>query len=106
MARPMKRISPTLFSTGQPSVRRRLVALAVLGIGLPVLVLAALGIFQTSHLKGFLREGTLEYGSYAAKLVANTLETEVARRADDAAEPARLAAGWGGASPSFLRLLH
>ena len=102
----MKRRLAPLLNSALPSVRRRLVALAVLGVGLPVLLLAGLGIFQTSHVARFLRETTLEYGEYAARLVANALQTEVERRANAAAESARLAAGWGGASPQFLALLQ
>ena len=101
----MKRRLAPLLNPAIPSVRRRLVALAVLGVGLPILFLAGLGIFQTSHIARFLRETTLEYGEYAARLVSNALQEEVERRANAAAESARMAAGWGGASPQFLALL-
>ena len=100
-----RRLAP-LLNPAIPSVRRRLVALAVLGVGLPILFLAGLGIFQTSHIARFLRETTLEYGEYAALLVSNALQSEVERRANAAAETARMAAGWGGASPQFLALLE
>ncbi len=99
-----RRLAP-LLNPAQPSIRRRLVAIAVLGVGLPVLFLAGLGIFQTSHIARFLRETTLEYGDYAASLVSQALQNEVARRANTAASNARQAAGWGGASPQFLSLL-
>ena len=99
-----RRLAPLLDST-QPSVRRRLVALAVLGVGLPVMFLAGLGLLQTSGVARFLRETTIEYGHYAGILVGNALHGEVARRASDAAERVRLAATWGGASPDFLPLL-
>ena len=99
-----RRLAP-LLHPAIPSVRRRLVALAVLGVGLPILFLAGLGIFQTSHIARFLRETTLEYGEYAALLVSNALQSEVENRANAAAESARMAAGWGGASPQFLQLL-
>src|SRR5689334_19898415 len=102
----MKRRLAPLLNPAIPSVRRRLVALAVLGVGLPILFLAGLGIFQTSHIARFLRETTLEYGEYAARLVSNALQQEVERRANAAAESARMAAGWGGASPQFLSLLE
>ncbi|MGH7725791.1 MAG: sensor histidine kinase [Candidatus Eiseniibacteriota bacterium] len=100
-----RRLTP-LLSREHPSVRRRLVALAVLGVGLPILFLAGLGILQTSQIARFVRATTIEYGHYAASLVANALNDEVWRRANDAAESARLAAGWGGASPQFLDLLE
>src|SRR5260221_9361507 len=99
-----RRLAP-LLNPAQPSIRRRLVALAVLGVGLPVLFLAGLGIFQTSHIARFLRETTLEYGDYAALLVSQALQNEVERRANAAAASTRQAAGWGGASPQFLSLL-
>src|SRR5689334_9806883 len=101
----MKRRLAPLLNPAIPSVRNRLVALAVLGVGLPVLFLAGLGIFQTSHIARFLRETTVEYGEYATVLVSNALQGEVERRANAAAEKARMAAGWGGASPQFLALL-
>jgi len=104
--RSMRRRLAPLLNPAQPSIRRRLVALAVLGVGLPVLFLAGLGIFQTSHIARFLRETTLEYGDYAASLVSQALQNEVARRANTAASNARQAAGWGGASPQFLSLLR
>ncbi len=99
-----RRLVPLLNPT-QPSVRRRVVALAMLGVGLPVLFLAGIGLLQTSGVARFLRETTVEYGHYAGILVANALQEDVARRATDAAERARLAATWGGASPDFLTLL-
>ncbi len=102
----MKRRLAPLLNPEQPSVRRRLVILAVLGVGLPILFLAGLGILQTSQIARFVRVTTIEYGSYATSLVANALNQEVWRRANDAAESARLAAGWGGASPQFLDLLE
>jgi len=102
----MKRRLAPLLNPSLPSVRKRLVALAVLGVGLPILFLAGLGILQTSSIARFLRETTLEYGEYAAFLVANALQSEIERRANAAAENARLAAGTGGASPQFLALLE
>ena len=99
-----QRLAP-LFNTTQPSVRRRVVALALLGVGLPVLFLAGIGLLQTSGVARFLRETTIEYGHYAGILVGNALQEEVDRRAFDAAERARLAASWAGASPDFLPLL-
>ncbi len=99
-----RRLAP-LFQTSQPSVRRRVVALVILGVGLPVLFLAGIGLLQTSSVARFLRETTIEYGHYAGILVGNALQEEVERRAADAAERARLAATWGGASPDFLSLL-
>ncbi|MEP7027017.1 MAG: HAMP domain-containing sensor histidine kinase [Candidatus Eisenbacteria bacterium] len=100
-----RRLTP-LLNRALPSTRRRLVALAVFGVGIPLFFLAGLGIFQTSHIARFLRETTLEYGEYAALLVSNALQNEVERRANDAAATARQAAGWGGASPQFLALLQ
>ncbi len=100
-----RRLTP-LLNRALPSTRRRLVALAVLGVGVPLLFLAGLGIFQTSHIASFLKETTLEYGEYAALLVSNALQSEVERRANAAASTARQAAGWGGASPQFLALLQ
>ncbi len=102
----MKRRLTPLLSASQPSVRRRLVILAVVGVGLPILFLAALGILQAMQVARFLRETTMEYGNYAAGLVANALEDDIERRTNAAAESARLAAGWGGASPRFLYLLE
>jgi signal transduction histidine kinase len=102
----MKRSFNPLLRASQPDVRRRLIALAVLGVGLPILFLAGLGILQATQVARFLRETTLEYGNYAATLVANALEDDIERRANSAAESARLAAGWGGASPRFLYLLE
>jgi len=99
-----RRLAP-LFNTTQSSARRRVVALAMLGVGLPVLFLAGIGLLQTSGVARFLRETTIEYGHYAGILVGNALQEEVDRRASDAAERARLAAAWGGASPDFLSLL-
>ncbi len=99
-----RRLVPLLNPT-QPSVRRRVVALAMLGVGLPVLFLAGIGLLQTRSVARFLRETTVEYGHYAGILVGNALQEDVARRASDAAERARLAATWGGASPDFLALL-
>src|SRR5262245_24064792 len=101
----MKRSLTPLLGHGNP-VRRRLLALAVLGVGLPILFLAMLGILQAVQVARFLEETTLEYGNYAATLVANALENDIERRANAAAESARLAAGWGGASPRFLYLLE
>jgi len=103
---PFRRRLAPLLNRALPSVRRRLVALAILGVGIPLLFLAGLGIFQTSHIASFLRETTREYGEYAALLVSNALQNEVERRANAAAATARQAAGWGGASPQFLALLE
>lgn len=100
-----RRLAP-LLNPSRPSIRRRLVAIAVLGVGLPVLFLAGLGIFQTSHIARFLKETTLEYGDYAAHLASQALQSEVERRANAAAASTRQAAGWGGASPQFLKLLQ
>jgi signal transduction histidine kinase len=100
-----RRLAPLLSSPTPPSVKRRVIALTVLGVGLPVLFLAGLGLLQTSGVARFLRETTVEYGHYAGLLVSNALETEIGRRANDVAERARLAATWGGASPDFLPLL-
>jgi signal transduction histidine kinase len=99
-----RRLAP-LFTGAHSSVRTRLIALAVLGVGLPVLFLAGIGVLQTSGVARFLRETTVEYGHYAGILVGNALENEIARRARQVAERARLAATWGGASPDFLPLL-
>jgi signal transduction histidine kinase len=99
-----RRLAP-LFTGAHSSVRTRLIALAVLGVGLPVLFLAGIGVLQTSGVARFLRETTVEYGHYAGILVGNALENEIARRARLVAERARLAATWGGASPDFLPLL-
>ncbi len=100
-----RRLAP-LFGPNPPAVvRQRLVALAVLGVGLPILFLAGLGLLSTSGVARFLRETTVEYGHYAGILVGNALEREVAQRANRVAERARLAATWGGASPDFLPLL-
>jgi len=77
----MKRRLAPLLNPSLPSVRKRLVALAVLGVGLPILFLAGLGIFQTSHIARFLRETTLEYGEYAALLVSNALHLATAKSA-------------------------
>src|SRR5258708_13737052 len=101
----MKRRPAPLLNPAPPSIRRRLVARAVLGVGLPLLFPAGLGISQTSHIARFLRETTLEYGDYAALLVSQALQNEVERRANAAAASTRQAAGWGGASPQFLSLL-
>ena len=67
--------------------------------------IATAGSCFAQHIARFLRETTLEYGEYAARLVSNALQDEVERRANNAAESARMAAGWGGASPQFLALL-
>src|SRR5688500_9710102 len=99
-----RRLAP-LFTGAHSSVRTRLIALAVLGVGLPVLFLAGIGVLQTSGVARFLRETTVEYGHYAGILVGNALENEIARRARLVAERARLAATWGGASPDCLPLL-
>lgn len=99
-----RRLAP-LFTGAHSSVRTRLIALAVLGVGLPVLFLAGIGVLQTSGVARFLRETTVEYGHYAGILVGNALENEIARRARLVVERARMAATWGGASPDFLPLL-
>ncbi len=100
-----RRLAPLLSNPTPPSVRKRVIALAVLGVGLPVLFLAGLGLLSTSGVSRFLRETTVEYGHYAGLLVSNALQTEIARRANEVAERARQAATWGGASPDFLPLL-
>ena len=100
-----RRLAPLFANSTLPSVRKRLVGLIVLGVGLPVLFLAGLGLLQTSGVARFLRETTVEYGHYAGLLVSNALETEVRRRAGQVAERARMAATWGGASPNFLPIL-
>lgn len=86
--------------------RRRLMVFALIGVGIPLLVLAAFGAYQTRHLGRFLSETSSDYGAYAASLVAKTLSDEAQRRVSDAAADARLATIWGGASDRLLNLLH
>lgn len=100
-----RRLAPLFGPNPSAVVRKRLVGIAVLGVGLPVLFLAGLGLLQTSGVARFLRETTVEYGHYAGILVGTALEREISQRANRIAERARLAATWGGASPDFLPLL-
>ncbi len=86
--------------------QRRLLVVALLGVGLPVLFLAGFGAYQTRYVEGFLSETGEDYGHYAAGLVAEALSGQVRARVEAVADYARMAAAWGGSSTPYLQLLQ
>jgi signal transduction histidine kinase len=91
---------------GSAGARRRLMLIALLGVGVPVLVLAAFGAYQTRHLGRYLSDTSSDYGAYAASLGAQTLSQELERRVSASAADIRLATLWGGASQRLLNLMN
>ena len=91
---------------GSAGARRRLMLVALLGVGAPVLVLAGFGAYQTRHLGRFLSETSADYGAYAAGLAAQSLSLEIERHVAEASADARLATVWAGASDRLLNLLQ
>jgi signal transduction histidine kinase len=86
--------------------RRRLILIALVGVGAPLLALAAFAAYQTRHLARFLSDASSDYGGYAATLTAKTLAFEVQRRVVEASADARLATSFAGASPDLLNLMQ
>ena len=91
---------------GSAGARRRLMLVALLGVGVPVLALAGFGAYQTRHLGRFLSETSADYGAYAAGLAAQSLAQEIERHVAEASADARLATVWAGASDRLLNLLQ
>lgn len=86
--------------------RRRLILITLVGVGAPLLALAAFAAYQTRHLAVFLSDASSDYGGYAATLTARTLAFEVQRRVVEASADARLATSFAGASPDLLNLMQ
>jgi signal transduction histidine kinase len=86
--------------------RRRLILITLVGVGLPLLALAAFAAYQTRHLARFLSDASSDYGGYAATLTSKTLAFEVQRRVVEASADARLATSFAGASPDLLNLMQ
>jgi signal transduction histidine kinase len=86
--------------------RRRLILITLVGVGLPLLALAAFAAYQTRHLARFLADASSDYGGYAATLTSKTLAFEVQRRVVEASADARLATSFAGASPDLLNLMQ
>ena len=85
--------------------QRRLLLVALLGVGLPVLFLAGFGAYQTRHVEDYLSETSEDYGYYAAGLVTEALSSRVRARIEGVAEYARMAAAWSGSSTGYLQIL-
>ncbi|HKA24958.1 MAG TPA: HAMP domain-containing sensor histidine kinase [Candidatus Eisenbacteria bacterium] len=86
--------------------RRRLILITLVGVGAPLLALAAFAAYQTRHLARFLSDASSDYGGYAATLTSRTLAFEVQRRVVEASADARLATSFAGASPDLLNLMQ
>src|SRR5689334_19731071 len=87
--------------------RRRLILIALVGVGAPLLALAGFAAYQTRHLARFLSDASSDYGGYAATLTAKTLAFEVQRRVVEASADARLATSFAEqARPDLLNLMQ
>lgn len=81
---------------------KRVSLVLVLGVALPALVLAALGVFLTLRIAQAVEDESVKYHTYLSQLLAEAFEQELLAHLRDAIVPAENVARNGGGVPLIL----
>jgi signal transduction histidine kinase len=89
-----------------PGFSRRVIVIVGLGVGLPALLLAVLGVFLTLRIAREVERESAHYNAYIANQVVEAFERELMDHVRDAVGPAENAARAGAGLPEILAALR